>query len=163
MAMMLRACPLARLRDVHLVSSFKGLSLKSNSTSVSFSAVQVTPACKKLVVQPMAAAGYKLKSHKWHLVALVRLPIVDKFVLAYGNASGVGHVRQALEGVGLASAKRFGVTGSGKITRRCAGRAHLLRKKSTKRKNRLAGKTEVKHCDWQNVIGALPYLKTKKQ
>lgn len=39
-----------------------------------------------------------------------------------------------------ASAKRFGVTGSGKITRRCAGRAHLLRKKSTKRKNRLAGK-----------------------
>jgi hypothetical protein len=39
-----------------------------------------------------------------------------------------------------ASAKRFSVTGSGKITRRQAGRAHLLRKKTTKRKNRLSGK-----------------------
>ncbi|XP_024360637.1 uncharacterized protein [Physcomitrium patens] len=126
MAMMLQACTLATPSVVSLASSFKGLSLKS-TTSVSFSAIQVKPAAsRKLVVQPVAAAGYKLKSHK-------------------------------------ASAKRFGVTGSGKITRRCAGRAHLLRKKSTKRKNRLAGKTEVKHCDWQNVIGALPYLKTKKQ
>jgi len=43
-----------------------------------------------------------------------------------------------------ASAKRFSVTGSGKITRRCAGRAHLLRKKTTTRKNRLAGK--VRHA-----------------
>lgn len=126
MAMMLQAsCTVARPSIVSLVSSFKGLSLKSSSPSVSFSSPQVQPACRRLVLQPVAAAGYKLKSHK-------------------------------------ASAKRFSVTGSGKITRRCAGRAHLLRKKTTTRKNRLAGKTEVEHCDWQNVIGALPYLRTKK-
>jgi hypothetical protein len=46
-----------------------------------------------------------------------------------------------------ASAKRFSVTGSGKITRRCAGRAHLLRKKTTTRKNRLSGKVrEIGVC-----------------
>ncbi|KAG0563893.1 hypothetical protein KC19_8G067600 [Ceratodon purpureus] len=122
---MATVCTAARPSVVSLLSSFKGLSLKSTSTSVSFSAPLAQPACRKLVAQPVAAAGYKLKSHK-------------------------------------ASAKRFSVTGSGKITRRCAGRAHLLRKKTTTRKNRLAGKTEVKHCDWQNVIGALPYLKTMK-
>lgn len=38
-----------------------------------------------------------------------------------------------------AAAKRFRVTGSGKIVRRQAGKAHLLRKKSTSRKNRLTG------------------------
>jgi large subunit ribosomal protein L35 len=119
MTMMLQACTVARPSAASLKSSFKGLSLKSSTAPMSLAA---TP---RLVVQPAAAAGYKLKTHK-------------------------------------ASAKRFSVTGSGKITRRCAGRAHLLRKKTTTRKNRLSGKTEVKHCDWQNVIGALPYLKTKK-
>jgi len=106
---------------VSLLSSFKGLSLKA----VSVSAPAPKLPCRRLVAQPVAAAGYKLKSHK-------------------------------------ASAKRFSVTGSGRITRRSAGRAHLLQKKTTKRKNRLSGKTDVKHCDWQNVIGALPYLRTKK-
>uniref|UniRef100_M1ASB5 50S ribosomal protein L35 n=1 Tax=Solanum tuberosum TaxID=4113 RepID=M1ASB5_SOLTU len=37
-----------------------------------------------------------------------------------------------------ASAKRFKVSGSGKIMRRRAGKQHLLRKKNTKRKNRLS-------------------------
>nr|CAB3468559.1 unnamed protein product [Digitaria exilis] len=37
-----------------------------------------------------------------------------------------------------ASAKRFRVTGRGKIVRRCAGKQHLLAKKSTKRKKRLS-------------------------
>jgi large subunit ribosomal protein L35 len=37
-----------------------------------------------------------------------------------------------------ASAKRFRVTGRGKIVRRCAGKQHLLGKKNTKRKKRLS-------------------------
>ncbi|OVA19170.1 Ribosomal protein L35 [Macleaya cordata] len=37
-----------------------------------------------------------------------------------------------------ASAKRFRVTGNGKIVRRGAGKQHLLAKKNTKRKNRLS-------------------------
>ncbi|KAL2613858.1 hypothetical protein R1flu_025550 [Riccia fluitans] len=61
-----------------------------------------------------------------------------------------------------ASAKRFKVTGSGKIVRRQAGRAHLLRKKTTKRKNRLSGKIQVNRSDYDNVIGALPYLKVNR-
>lgn len=65
MAMMLQAsCTVARPSIVSLVSSFKGLSLKSSSPSVSFSSPQVQPACRRLVLQPVAAAGYKLKSHK---------------------------------------------------------------------------------------------------
>ncbi|KAK4481653.1 hypothetical protein RD792_012560 [Penstemon davidsonii] len=37
-----------------------------------------------------------------------------------------------------ASAKRFRVSGSGKIMRRRAGKQHLLRKKNAKRRNRLS-------------------------
>ena len=41
------------------------------------------------------------------------------------------------------AAKRFKVTGSGKIMRRKAYRAHILEKKSSVRTRRLAGETEV--------------------
>ena len=41
------------------------------------------------------------------------------------------------------AAKRFKVTGSGKLTRRRANLNHILEKKSSKRKRRLAGETEV--------------------
>lgn len=37
-----------------------------------------------------------------------------------------------------ASAKRFRVTGTGKIVRRCAGKQHLLSKKNAKRRKRLS-------------------------
>lgn len=39
--------------------------------------------------------------------------------------------------------KRYKVTGSGKILRRQGNRNHILEKKSSKRKRRLAGMTEV--------------------
>jgi large subunit ribosomal protein L35 len=39
--------------------------------------------------------------------------------------------------------KRFKVTGSGKILRRKINRNHILEKKTSKRKRRLAGTTEV--------------------
>ncbi|CAN5709946.1 50S ribosomal protein L35 [soil metagenome] len=41
------------------------------------------------------------------------------------------------------AAKRFKITGSGKVMRRKAYRAHILEKKPSKRTRRLAGETEV--------------------
>ncbi|CAN4084367.1 unnamed protein product [Withania somnifera] len=61
-----------------------------------------------------------------------------------------------------ASAKRFKVSGSGKIMRRRAGKQHLLGKKNTKRKNRLSKTVQVDRSDYNNVIGALPYLKVNR-
>ncbi|KAA8535425.1 hypothetical protein F0562_030434 [Nyssa sinensis] len=58
-----------------------------------------------------------------------------------------------------ASAKRFRVTGTGKIMRRRAGKQHLLRKKNAKRRSRLSKMQQVDRGDYDNVIGALPYLK----
>ncbi|XP_054790245.1 50S ribosomal protein L35, chloroplastic-like [Prosopis cineraria] len=62
-----------------------------------------------------------------------------------------------------ASAKRFRVTGRGKIVRRRAGKQHLLAKKNTKRKLRLSKMHAVSRSDYDNVIGALPYLKVNRQ
>lgn len=39
--------------------------------------------------------------------------------------------------------KRYKVTGSGKVLRRQGNRNHILEKKSSKRKRRLSGTTEV--------------------
>jgi large subunit ribosomal protein L35 len=49
------------------------------------------------------------------------------------------------------AAKRFKVTGSGKIMRRKAYRAHILEKKPSKRTRRLAGETEVTGGDREHV------------
>ncbi|KAK3003047.1 hypothetical protein RJ639_019812 [Escallonia herrerae] len=62
-----------------------------------------------------------------------------------------------------ASAKRFRVTGTGKIMRRRAGKQHLLAKKNAKRRNRLSKMQQVDRSDYNNVIGALPYLKVNRQ
>ncbi|KDP38726.1 hypothetical protein JCGZ_04079 [Jatropha curcas] len=61
-----------------------------------------------------------------------------------------------------ASAKRFRVTGRGKIVRRRAGKQHLLAKKNTKRKLRLSKMHPVARSDYDNVIGTLPYLKVNR-
>ena len=47
--------------------------------------------------------------------------------------------------------KRFKITGTGKILRRQAFRAHILEKKSSKRTRRLAGAREVTGGDGKNV------------
>ncbi|PQQ07573.1 50S ribosomal protein L35 chloroplastic [Prunus yedoensis var. nudiflora] len=62
-----------------------------------------------------------------------------------------------------ASAKRFRVTGRGKIVRRRAGKQHLLVKKNAKRRTRLSKMHEVSRSDYNNVIGALPYLKVNRK
>ena len=49
------------------------------------------------------------------------------------------------------TAKRFKVTGSGKLRRERAGRRHILEKKSSKRTRRLAGTTEVSQADARQV------------
>lgn len=49
------------------------------------------------------------------------------------------------------AAKRFKVTGTGKITRRKANLNHILEKKSPKRKRRLARDTEVTGGDRNHV------------
>ncbi len=49
------------------------------------------------------------------------------------------------------AAKRFKITGSGKIMREKAFRSHLLEKKSSKRTRRLAGSTQVNKSDERAV------------
>ncbi len=49
------------------------------------------------------------------------------------------------------AAKRFKVTGSGKITRRKAGMNHILEKKSPARKRRLGRTTELTGGDRDHV------------
>ena len=47
--------------------------------------------------------------------------------------------------------KRFKVTGTGKIKHKHAYKNHILTKKETKQKRRLANKSLVKKSDMQNV------------
>ncbi|PRW63968.1 50S ribosomal protein L35 [Actinopolyspora mortivallis] len=49
------------------------------------------------------------------------------------------------------SAKRFKVTGSGKLRHERAGRRHILEKKSSKLKRRLEGTAEVSQNDKRQV------------
>jgi large subunit ribosomal protein L35 len=49
------------------------------------------------------------------------------------------------------AAKRFRVTGTGKIRRRNSNRSHLLEKKSSRRKRRLGRQTEVVGKDKMHV------------
>ena len=54
--------------------------------------------------------------------------------------------------------KRFKITGSGKIKRKKAYMNHILTKKGTKQKRRLAQKTTVRKVDEGNIKPLLPYL-----
>lgn len=76
----------------------------------------------------VCAKGYKMKTHKvicWNSEALLKFwVVVWKWVYEFWDFQ--------------ASAKRFRVSGSGKIMRRRAGKQHLLRKKNTKRRLRLS-------------------------
>ncbi len=49
------------------------------------------------------------------------------------------------------ASKRFKVTASGKIMRRQQGRSHLLTRKSSRRKRRMAGEREVLPVDRSRV------------
>ena len=53
--------------------------------------------------------------------------------------------------------KRFKVTGTGKIKRKCAFKNHILTKKSSKRKRQLGAMNQVAECDVPGVKRMLPY------
>ncbi|NEP06494.1 MULTISPECIES: 50S ribosomal protein L35 [Okeania] len=57
-----------------------------------------------------------------------------------------------------AAARRFKVTGSGKIMRRKAFKSHLLQHKSSTRKGRLSKMALVHETNEENVRLMLPYL-----
>lgn len=55
------------------------------------------------------------------------------------------------------AAKRFRVSGSGRIKRNQSHRRHILTKKSTKRKRQLRSPSSVNHRDVASVRKMLPY------
>ncbi len=55
------------------------------------------------------------------------------------------------------AAKRFRMTGSGKLMRRRAGKNHLLQHKPSDRKNRLSKIVAVHESDVDNVRAMMPY------
>ena len=59
------------------------------------------------------------------------------------------------------AAKRFNVTGSGKVTVRRAGKNHFQEKKSSKRRNKLSMKQQASDSMLDNIKGCLPYSKIK--
>ncbi|MFP6865126.1 MAG: 50S ribosomal protein L35 [Roseibacillus sp.] len=66
------------------------------------------------------------------------------------RAAGKAKTRKAV-------AKRFKVTGTGKILRRKQGKRHLLQKKSRKRKRFLGKVTLVSKADLKAVKASLPF------
>jgi len=66
------------------------------------------------------------------------------------RAAGKAKTRKAV-------AKRFKVTGSGKVLRRKQGKRHLLQKKNRKRKRNLRKATLVSKADLKNVKENLPF------
>ena len=57
-----------------------------------------------------------------------------------------------------AAAKRFKVTGTGKLKRNKAYKSHILTKKSTKRKRNLRQATITDAANVKNMKKVLPYL-----
>ena len=57
-----------------------------------------------------------------------------------------------------AAAKRFKVTGTGKLKRNKAYKSHILTKKSTKRKRNLRQATITDATNVRNMKKVLPYL-----
>ncbi|MBC7344923.1 MAG: 50S ribosomal protein L35 [Clostridia bacterium] len=55
------------------------------------------------------------------------------------------------------AAKRFKVTGGGKIRRHKAWKSHLLAKKSSRRKRQLRQPALVHRCDEKRIRKLLPY------
>ena len=66
------------------------------------------------------------------------------------RAAGKAKTRKAV-------AKRFKVTGSGKILRRKQGKRHILQKKNRKRKRNLGKVTLVAEADLPRVRASLPF------
>ncbi len=57
------------------------------------------------------------------------------------------------------AAKRFKITGTGKIVACGAGHSHHLEKKTIKRKSRMLALREIGKTDIKNIKALLPYIK----
>lgn len=57
------------------------------------------------------------------------------------------------------AAKRYKITATGKVLRAQAGKGHLLAHKSSARKNRISGLTEVFEGNLDMISKELPYKK----
>lgn len=57
------------------------------------------------------------------------------------------------------AAKRFRLTGTGKLVRRKAFKGHILTKKSSKRKRRLSETADVDASDLKRTVLQIPYPK----
>lgn len=60
-----------------------------------------------------------------------------------------------------AAAKRYKVTGSGKVFTRRPGKQHINEKKSPKRLRALGTMKEIDHGDKRKVVRCLPYANIK--
>lgn len=58
-----------------------------------------------------------------------------------------------------AAAKRYKVTGSGRVMRMKANKSHILNKKTTKRKRNLRKQTEVDASNLKTVKKLIPYVR----
>jgi large subunit ribosomal protein L35 len=56
-----------------------------------------------------------------------------------------------------AVAKRFKITGTGKVMRQHASRRHLMSSKNAKRKRHMAKSAEVDHTDTARIKSNLPF------
>jgi len=72
------------------------------------------------------------------------------FPLAMARTGGKAKTRKCV-------AKRFKITGSGKVIRRRQGKRHLMRRKNAKRRRRLGQATLVADCDVPNIKADLPF------
>lgn len=57
------------------------------------------------------------------------------------------------------AAKRYKVTGTGKVMRMKANKSHILNKKSTKRKRNLRKQTQLDATNLKTVKKLIPYAK----
>ena len=60
-----------------------------------------------------------------------------------------------------AAAKRYKITGSGKVFTRRPGKQHINEKKSPKRLRALGKEKEIDHGDKRKVVRCLPYANIK--
>ena len=75
---------------------------------------------------------------------------VPKFTALMTRKGGIAKTRKAV-------AKRFKITGTGKVLRRKQGKRHLLQNKSRKRKRSLGKVALVSERDLFKVMGNLPF------
>ena len=71
------------------------------------------------------------------------------------------HTLLNADGISQAAAKRFKITGSGKILMRRPGKQHINEKKSPKRLRDLGKEKEVDHGNKEHIVRNLPYARIK--